>query len=253
MTDPVQWQCPYCGHWQVISTENHQTGTIPYSSVGYTGFVQNSEYGNVGLYAKSTACINPDCKKLALEVSLVKIVSGLSGTHFRLSPHQKSWSLLPESMAKPQPDYIPDAIRQDYEEACRILSLSPKASATLARRCLQGMIRDFCGITERTLNAEIETLKKRLASGDAPEHITSASITAIDNARKIGNIGAHMKIERDVIVDVEPDESALLIQLIEALLKLWYVARHDVQKGFEELNAVIEKKEQKSKDATEDE
>ena len=54
---------------------------------------------------------------------------------------------MPESDAKPQPEFIPEAIRQDYREACRIRDLSPKASATLARRCLQGMIRDFCAIT----------------------------------------------------------------------------------------------------------
>jgi hypothetical protein len=49
----------------------------------------------------------------------------------------------------PLPDYIPEQIKDDYYEACSILNLSPKASATLARRCLQGMIRDFWGITKK--------------------------------------------------------------------------------------------------------
>ena len=31
-------------------------------------------------------------------------------------------------------------LMDDYEEACAIVNLSPKASATLSRRCLQGMI-----------------------------------------------------------------------------------------------------------------
>ncbi|MEI8253036.1 MAG: hypothetical protein WCG25_04765 [bacterium] len=61
-----------------------------------------------------------------------------------LSPSNKysyrdldSWQLLPVSEAKVLPDYIPDPIKQDYYEACRIRDLSPKASATLSRRCLQ--------------------------------------------------------------------------------------------------------------------
>jgi len=66
-----------------------------------------------------------------------------------------SWDLRPQSSAIPQPDYIPEQIKNDYEEACSILSLSPKASATLARRCLQGMIRDFWGISKGRLIAEL--------------------------------------------------------------------------------------------------
>ena len=57
----------------------------------------------------------------------------------------KRWRLIPESDAKVFPDYIPQQIREDYVEASKIKELSPKASATLSRRCLQGMIRDFWG------------------------------------------------------------------------------------------------------------
>lgn len=57
----------------------------------------------------------------------------------------------PKSLARQYPPYIPQPIRNDYEEACAIVNLSPKASAALARRCLQGMIHDFWGITQKTL------------------------------------------------------------------------------------------------------
>lgn len=66
----------------------------------------------------------------------------------------------PISLAKVYPDYIPQAIRSDYEEAHAILNLSPKASATLSRRCLQGMIRDFWGISKARLVDEIDALKE---------------------------------------------------------------------------------------------
>jgi Domain of unknown function (DUF4145) len=59
----------------------------------------------------------------------------------------KSWTLLPPSSAKPQPDCIPQPIRDDYYEACSIRDLSPKASATIIRRCLQGIPAELAGAT----------------------------------------------------------------------------------------------------------
>lgn len=50
---------------------------------------------------------------------------------------------------------------------------------------------------------------------------------AIDAVRKIGNIGAHMEKDINVIVDVEPRESELLIKLIETLIDDWYIAREE--------------------------
>ena len=119
------------------------------------------------------------------------------------------------------PDYVPQAIRQDYKEASCIVNSSPRAAATLARRCLQGMIHDFWGIHEKNLNAEISTLKTK---------VTSSQWAAIDGLRKIGNIGAHMESNIDLIVDVEPEEAAKLLQLIELLIGKWYIGRHDEEK-----------------------
>ncbi len=131
------------------------------------------------------------------------------------------------------PDWLPKPIRDDYEEACLIRDLSPKASATLSRRALQGMVRDFWGIKKGRLIDEIDALK------DTVDPITWK---AIDAVRSIGNIGAHMEKDINVIVEVEPDEAKKLIQLIEILVDDWYVARHDRE---ERLKAVIELKEAK--------
>ena len=38
----------------------------------------------------------------------------------------KRWTLMPASGAKVLPTYVPEAIRQDYEEACLIKELSPR-------------------------------------------------------------------------------------------------------------------------------
>ena len=42
--------------------------------------------------------------------------------------------------------------------------------------------------------------------------------------RKIGNIGAHMEADINVIVDVDRNEAQVLIELAELLFEEWYVA-----------------------------
>ena len=49
----------------------------------------------------------------------------------------KYWKLLPSSYAKPQPDYIPEILRQDYEEACAIRDLIPTARTPDSRGASQ--------------------------------------------------------------------------------------------------------------------
>jgi hypothetical protein len=133
--------------------------------------------------------------------------------------------LMPESEAKPQPEIIPAPLREDYLEACLIRDKSPKASATLARRCLQGMIRDFCGISRPTLKQEIDALKKAVDEGRSPPGVSAESVEAIDHVRSIGNLGAHMEKDINVIVAVDPGEAQALIELIELLFEEWYVER----------------------------
>jgi len=113
---------------------------------------------------------------------------------------------------------VPAPIREDYNEAHLILNDSPKAAATLARRALQTCIRDFWGVKDKkNLYQEIEAIK---------DNIDTATAEAIDAVRSIGNIGAHMEKDINLIVDVEPGEADLLLQLIETVVADWYVARH---------------------------
>ena len=148
------------------------------------------------------------------------------------------WQLLPESEAMVLSDYIPQPIQQDYYEACRIRDLSPKASATLARRCLQGMIRDFWEIKKSQLKDEIDELKDKV-DPDVWE--------SIDAVRSVGNIGAHMEKDINIIVDVEPGEAQLLIGLIEQLVDDWYVARESRKKRTEEMKRLVANKEMQKK------
>jgi hypothetical protein len=152
------------------------------------------------------------------------------------------WRLLPPSFAKPQPEYIPKPIRDDYNEACAIRDLSPKASATITRRCLQGMIRDFCGISKKFLFDEINELRARVNEGRAPPGVQIDQVEAIDHVRGIGNIGAHMGADINVIVDVDPDEAQTLIELVELLFAEWYVARQGRAERMEKLKLTAQGK-----------
>ncbi len=87
------------------------------------------------------------------------------------------------------------------------------------------MIRDFCGIRERTLYHEIEKLEQRLEADDLPKGVEPETIAAMKVLKDKGNIGAHMTEVDGVIVDVEPGEAEQLLGLIEMLFSDWYVAQ----------------------------
>lgn len=133
----------------------------------------------------------------------------------------------PISSALQFPEYVPEGIRNDYEEACAIVNLSPKASATLSRRCLQNMIRDFGEIAEKNLYTEIEAL-------DAVIPPTQKKV--LHSLRQIGNIGAHPETDINTIIDIEPEDATKLIKVIEFFIDKWYIDRYEQEKLFDEIN-----------------
>ncbi len=238
------WTCPYCSQTQTVTRER-------ISSDRFHFLVGETAWGFFGLEGQAICCSNPDCLKVTVDVSLLPAekysqygVNALDGRFFSSEAdpmlHER---LIPRNSAKPQPDFIPIALRQDYIEACEIRDLSPKASATLARRCLQGMIRDFCEIRKGRLVDEINELQKRVEAEKAPKGVSAESVEAIDHVRKIGNIGAHMEKDINTIIDVDPQEAQILIELIESLFDEWYVERERRKKRFEKLGEIAAKKE----------
>jgi hypothetical protein len=197
------------------------------------------------VYLGAIVCANQSCQELTLVARLATSVHHGSND-LGISGPSQDWTLLPPSSARPQPDCIPQPIRDDYFEACAIRDLSPKASATIARRCLQGMIRDFCGISKKRLFDEIDELRRRVHEGKAPPGVQPDGVEAIDHVRLIGNIGAHMEADINVIVDVDPDEAQILIELVETLFLEWYVAREARTQRFSKLKSIAaDKKDQK--------
>jgi hypothetical protein len=232
MASTSDWTCPYCDRDTTITDSNVASG--------FETFNQGNEYQSaVGLFWLAVVCPNPKCKKIELTASLYKArYDHGAGKSVADGPTLARWQLAPASHAKVFPAYIPEVLRRDYEEACAIRDLSPKASATLSRRCLQGIIRDFWKIKKNRLIDEINELKGK---------IDESTWEAIDGVRSIGNIGAHMEKDIDVIVDVDPDEAQLLIQLIETLFRDCYIARYGREQHLAKIKAVAQAKKEQQK------
>lgn len=142
-------------------------------------------------------------------------------------------SVYPKSKAKQFPEYIPDQLREDYEEAYAIMNLSPKASATLSRRCLQGIIRDFHKVKPDTLYKEISQLQ---------DIIPASQYKVLHSLRQLGNIGAHLEKNVDLIVEIEAEEAEKLIKLIEYLFEKWYIEQKETEDLFDIINNTSEDK-----------
>ena len=238
---PINWKCPYCGHAQVVTDQSYGLNSVQIWN-------SRSKYGVIGGRIITIVCSNDDCKELTLKFSL-NAGAHKQNSYYLTDNELHSWSLLPESTAKPQPDYIPNPIIENYNQACRIRDLSANASAAMSRRCLQGMIRHFCGISKRTLAQEIDTLRAKVDEGKGPQGVSHDIMDAIDHVRKIGSIGAHMEKDINLILDVEPDEAQTLIGLIEILFEEWYVAKHVREQRLMNLGIVVDKKNAKKAQA----
>jgi len=215
------WRCPHCETNAVIGPDD-QFNTNK-------RLFDDTCWGRISYQVHAILCPNPECRTPTLGVAIRENQVSEFPTVI------KQWRLLPESRAISLPNYIPAVLREDYEEACKTVDVSPKASATLARRCLQGMIRDYWGIKKSRLVDEIKALEDK---------VDPDTWQAIDAVRGLGNIGAHMEKDINLILSVEPEEAAALIELIEDLFQTWYVQRHERQQRRQRVVEIADAKKQ---------
>ena len=210
--------CPFCNVTMAVSKDTHLRSVSSFSGINGAFFASSYESDSIALHFYKC----PNCSKISI------YLEGIGEETKEIFIPVK-----PMSLAKQFPDYIPPTILEDYNEAYAILYLSPKASATLSRRCLQGMIRDFWGIAKSRLIDEINALQSK---------VSPSQWKVIDSIRSIGNIGAHMEKDVNTIIDIEPDEAEKLLKLIELLLAKWYIARHDEEELFTSITSIADSK-----------
>lgn len=213
------FKCPYCGETYPLISENtfYNSGTYLPEKMIENGNSSYSERIDSYIYK----C--PTCHKAVISFSG-------RGELLQFDYIQ----VKPKSLAINFPEYVPTNIRTDYEEAYAILHLSPKASATLLRRCLQAMIQDFWGIAKGNLYEQISAIEPK---------VSPSQWKALNGLRKIGNIGAHMKEDSDkILVDITVDEAEKLLAFIELIIKQWYIDRHEQEELYESIATIAESK-----------
>ena len=212
----MNWVCTSCGHHVTLGSadydvEHHDLYTR-------TGADQGEAFV---LGCTLLRCPNQQCQKSDLSVSVwsakvTTINASRSVDRKNVTPTGiGKFKFLPTT-ATPLSSSVPAPILEDYQEAYLIRDLSPKASATLSRRALQGMIRDFWDIARRTLHGEIEALRDKCD----PD-----LFDAMMGLKSVGNIGAHPEADVNEIIDIVDGEPQDLLDLIHLLDQEWYVAR----------------------------
>lgn len=116
------YKCPYC---DMVCRDDGTITKNVYETFETSG-IDRFSFAAPGAVVLSLSCC-PNCGEIAVRLIGEKI-----------TPYH-----YPPAGVIHLPEYIPSAIRSDYMEALSIVDASPKASATLSRRCLQGMIHDY--------------------------------------------------------------------------------------------------------------
>ena len=165
-------KCPHCGTaihlWTdscEISTEHERSGD-PIVSVD-VGFC-------------------PECNKPIISFEYGFIDGFYPTGEYRWEPIQKE-QIYPTAAFVPLLDEaIPKKYADEYYEAFQVLSVSPKASATISRYLLQLVLHETCGIKKQNLEQEIQELEKR-------EVVSASLVKMLQVFRRIANFGAHPK------------------------------------------------------------
>lgn len=215
----MSWICPHCGTTATLQKVDINRGR------GSAMINTASDVEGISIEWHAIKCPSRACGKFVLDVlaswGQPKVYSGNGDRTgdvlpFENRPFGIGTVRFEPRVGAPLSNQVPKVVKDDYEEAYLIKDLSPKAAATLCRRALQGMIRDFHGITKPTLHEELAAIR---ASCD-PD-----LFDAMMGLKGIGNIGAHPEKDINLIVDVEEGEVQTLLELLRILDKEWYLAR----------------------------
>lgn len=183
-------------------------------------------------------CPNESCRKLIIE--LIEFswhrYPGESAEISDIERISNRTLIYPQVSVRPNaPVEVDEHIAEDFNEACLVLSLSPKASAALSRRCLQGVLRDKAEVKHGSLANEI---KQFIENAQAPTHL----IKTVDAIRHFGNFAAHPLVDKKTgeIIDVEEGEAEWLLDILDMLFDFYYVQPELAKKKMDELNKKLE-------------
>jgi hypothetical protein len=113
---------------------------------------------------------------------------------------------------------VPEAYRNTFSEAERVLAISANASAALGRRLLQHVLRENYGIKESSLRKEIDNF----VSEEAPPSYLAQALAAV---AQVGSFAAHPSkdVNTGDIAEAGPGEAEWLLDTLEALFDFAFV------------------------------
>ena len=194
-------KCPHCGI--VFHTDQDTWGEDYFTIESSTG---------IDFLCSGTSC--PSCKEPVVILAAEAILANGSASETDII-------YPPESRSPTVSDAVPPEIKADYVEAYMVLPVSSKASAALSRRVLQAMLTQQ-GYHMRNLYDQIQAV---VAEADLEKVLPSQLREVVDAVRSFGNFSAHPvnDVTTLQIIDVEPDEAAWCLEIIEALFDHYYV------------------------------
>lgn len=203
MVPPESIRCPHCLNGTSVSFSIPLKDACSIHGLAGTRYTVGSGY-----------CENPECRRLIIWLE------ERSGENKPVRQY-----IVPRSKARMGLADVPHDMAKDYEQACAVLDLSPPASAALARRCLQRVIREHFGVKKGSLHDEIDEVVK---SGRVPPYL----VDLLDRVREIGNLAAHPAQDgaTGLIVDVEEGEARWTLEIIEGLFKYCFVEAKETER-----------------------
>ncbi len=138
----------------------------------------------------------------------------------------------------PLGEEVPTLIKDDYREACAILSVSPKASAALSRRVLEAILEQQ-GYKTGMLGNKIE-------AAHTDGKLSDATKDALDTARCFGNFSSHPPANHsaDRVVDVVDGEAEWCLDVVERLIQHYYATPNNDEAMKERANQLRQDRKQ---------
>ena len=205
--------CPYCGINFSLEGVNADNSFPRFGrSHPFSGGSSGGDRDEVSYSITSHKC--PSCKKPIMWINEIQTKNAVDQPNRKLS----TTLLFPKHAVKQVPAGVPEWLAADFREAHDTLAISPKASAALSRRCLQNLIRQQEGIVEKSLCAEVDKLLKL-------KKLPTYLADDLDAIRQVGNFAAHpvKDLSTGEVVDVEAGEAEWTFQVLEELVKFYYV------------------------------
>jgi hypothetical protein len=204
-------KCPHCSH-DVVFID----GEV-YRGQGNYGRVSDEYIGNGPIEQVRIRFLEcPNCGQLTVSGKVIN----------KRTSDEKVRYVWPYSAVRFVPPEVPQELKTDYVEASEVLQISPKASAALSRRCLQIVLTQVSGAKSKDLADQIAEVIPKL-----PPHLGEI----VDSIRAVGNFAAHpiKSTSTGQIVDVEPGEAELNLDVLDGLFDFYYVqpARNKARKA----------------------